>query len=123
MLLMLIDKKYPLDEVVFYDTGMEFQAIYDTRNKVKELLNDKKIKYTELTPIQPFLYKMLEKEVHKRDGTLQIGYGLCGGKCRWGTMDKNKSIEKYLKGQYGQDYKEYIGIASDEFKRIEKKKK
>lgn len=27
MLLMLIEKRYKLDEVVFYDTGMEFQAI------------------------------------------------------------------------------------------------
>lgn len=26
MLLKLIEFKYPLDEVVFYDTGMEFQA-------------------------------------------------------------------------------------------------
>ena len=32
MLLTLIAKGYPLDEVVFYDTGMEFQAIYDTRD-------------------------------------------------------------------------------------------
>ena len=41
MLLMLIEKKYKIDEVVFYDTGMEFKAIYDTRNKVKELLEKK----------------------------------------------------------------------------------
>ena len=34
MLLLLIEKNYQLDEVVFYDTGMEFQAIYDTRNKI-----------------------------------------------------------------------------------------
>ena len=34
MLLKLIEKKYPLDEVVFYDTGKEFQAIYDVRDKV-----------------------------------------------------------------------------------------
>ena len=29
MLFMLIEKGYQLDEVVFYDTGMEFQAIYN----------------------------------------------------------------------------------------------
>lgn len=28
MLLMLIEKNYPLDYVVFYDTGMEFDSIY-----------------------------------------------------------------------------------------------
>ncbi len=122
MLLLLIEKNYQLDEVVFYDTGMEFQAIYDTRNKVKELLEKIGIKYTELKPKQPFLYKMLEKEVHKRDGTIQFGYGICGGRCRWGTTEKNMTISKYLKENYGQEYREYIGIAADETKRIEKER-
>lgn len=58
----------------------------------------------------------------QRDGTIQYGYGLCGGRCRWGTTEKNKTIEKYLRYQYGQGYKEYIGIASDEIKRIEKER-
>lgn len=122
MLLMLIEKKYKIDEVVFYDTGMEFKAIYDTRNKVKELLEKKGIKYTQLRPKEPFLYKMLEKEVHKRNGTIQYGYGICGGRCRWGTTEKNNTITKYLKEQYGQDYREYIGIASDETRRIERER-
>lgn len=122
MLLMLTEKKYKLDEAIFYDTGMEFKAIYNTRDIVKELLETKGIKYTELRPKEPFLYKMLEKEVHKRDGTVQKGYGLCGGRCRWGTTEKNNTITKYLKLQYGQDYKEYIGIAADETKRIEKER-
>lgn len=122
MLLMLIEKGYRLDEVVFYDTGMEFQTIYDIRDKVRLLLEKLGIKYTELRPKQPFLYKMLEKEVHKRDGTIQNGYGLCGGRCRWGTTEKNTTISKYLKSKYGQAYKEYIGIAADETKRIEKER-
>jgi len=41
MLLLLIEKQYKIDEVIFYDTGMEFQAIYDTRNIVKDLLEKK----------------------------------------------------------------------------------
>lgn len=83
MLLLLIEKQYKLDEVIFYDTEMEFQAIYNTRDKVKTLLKEKNIKYTELKPTEPFLYKMLEKEVNKRNGQVQKGYGLCGGRCRW----------------------------------------
>lgn len=122
MLLLLIKNQYDLDEVIFYDTGMEFQAIYDIRDITKELLHKLNIKYTELKPNESFTYKMLEKEVHKRNGQLQKGYGLCGGKCRWGTTEKNKTIEKYLKEQYGQDYKEFIGIAYDETTRIEKER-
>jgi len=29
MILKLIEDRYPLDEVIFYDTGMEFKAIYN----------------------------------------------------------------------------------------------
>ena len=122
MLLMLLEKNMQVDEVIFYDTGVEFKSIYATRDKVTEILENKNIKYTELKPEESFLYKMLEKEVHKRDGEKQHGYGLCGGMCRWGTTEKNKTIEKYLKQQHGEDYKEYIGIAADETKRIEKER-
>lgn len=122
MLFLLIENHYDIDEVIFYDTGMEFKAIYDIRNLIKDLLCALHIKYTELKPDKPFIYNMLEKEVHKRDGSIQCGYGLCGGRCRWGTTEKNKTIEKYLKEQYGQDYKEFIGIAYDETTRIEKER-
>ena len=40
MLLMLLSKprhQYPLDYVVFYDSGMEFDCIYRIRDKVKDL--------------------------------------------------------------------------------------
>ena len=39
-----------------------------------------------------------------------------------GTTDKNRTIEKYLKSNYGEDYKEYVGIAVDETTRIEKER-
>ena len=39
MLLMLIAKGYPLNEVVFYDTGMEFEAIYHTRDQMLPCLD------------------------------------------------------------------------------------
>lgn len=122
MLLLLIEKQYKLDEVIFYDTGMEFKTIYNTRDKVKTLLKEKNIKYTEIKSEEPFIYKMLEKKVNKRNGEVQKGYGLCGGRCRWGTAEKNRTIEKYLKEEYGQDYREFIGIAYDETTRIEKER-
>ena len=50
MLLLLIEKRYDLDEVIFYDTGMEFKAIYDTRDIIKWALKELNIKYTELEP-------------------------------------------------------------------------
>lgn len=37
MLLRLMEERAPLNEVVFYDTGMEFQAIYETRDRVQRI--------------------------------------------------------------------------------------
>lgn len=60
MLFMLVEKKYPLDEVVFFNNGMEFQALYNTRDLILPYLHDKGIAYTELFPEHPFTYSMLE---------------------------------------------------------------
>lgn len=109
MLWLLLGKNYPLHEVVFYDTGMEFQAIYDTRDKMVPLLEHFGITYTELKPKRPFLYDMFEKP--KKGGGK--GYGWCGGPCRWGTTFKTEAIDAYAK-----QCKRYIGIAADETKRL-----
>lgn len=66
MLLLLIEKGWPLNEVVFYDTGMEFQAIYDTQDRMLPELERLGIKYTRLEPGNPFLYDMLERPVQSR---------------------------------------------------------
>lgn len=112
--------EYPLDEVVFYDTGKEFEAIYNMRDDILPILADYGIKYTELKPSMPFDYKMFEKPVCKR-GTKEIhkyGYSWCGGTCRWGTTDKLVTLEKYCKGHY-----EYVGLAVDEPIRLKKERK
>lgn len=66
MLLRLIEEDKPLDEVVFYDTGMEFECIYNLRNKILPLLQTHNIKYIELKPKNTFLYTMFEKPVKKK---------------------------------------------------------
>ena len=118
MLLMLIEKNYPLDEVVYFDTGMEFQAIYNLRDKIKPLLESKGIKYTELKPKCEFCYKMFDKPVKAKNGTVHYGYSWCGGRCRWGTTEKLVALEKYCKGAV-----EYVGIAVDETQRLIKERK
>lgn len=121
MLLMLIEKEYPLDEVVFYDTGMEFQAIYDTRDAVLPLLVEKGIAYIELYPPRPFLYDMLEKPIKYRDKEgYHLGFswcGLCG--VRWGTREKLTALARHEKSA-GEPVVWYVGIAADEPKRLER---
>lgn len=120
MLLLLIGGGYQLDEVVFYDTGKEFQAIYDIRDKVLPLLKLHNIKYTELYPEKPFDYYMFEHPVKKRGTNIihKHGYSWCGGVCRWGTTAKLKAIETYCKNDV-----QYVGIAFDELERINKERK
>lgn len=65
-----------LDEVVMYDTGMEFQAIYDTWAKLTARLDEIGIKHTVLYPAYPFRWDMLERLVTRRDGSgTYRGYG------------------------------------------------
>lgn len=120
MLLLLIEKGWPLDEVVFYDTGMEFQAIYDTQDRMLPELERLGIRYTKLEPGNPFLYDMLERPVQSRQKGTHRGYGWCGGLCRWGTTEKLKAIDRYAEALGAEVY---IGIAADETPRLAKKKK
>lgn len=122
MLLRLIEAGAPLDEVVFYDTGMEFQAIYDTRDAVLPLLAKHGIAYKELTPPPDcaFLYKMFDKPINGRTNGFHYGYSWCGGRCRWGTADKLKALDKYAEKSGAIVY---IGIAADETDRLTKKRK
>ena len=123
MLLLILDDidrgghNYPLDEVIFFDWGMEFQAIYANRDKIKPMLADRNIKFTELHYDSSFIYNFCEREVHKKDGSIQHGYSWCGGRTRWGTDRKESTIKKYYK-TIDDDIVEYIGIAADEEKRI-----
>ena len=55
MVLRLLEESKPLDEVIFFDTGMEFDSIYHNRNRIKELLFQKHIRFTELHSQNTFL--------------------------------------------------------------------
>lgn len=117
MLLLLMEEEWPMDEVVFYDTGMEFEAIYRTMERVRAILEEKGIAFTILKPGYDFEWKMFDKPVKGRNG-FHYGYSWCGGKCRWGTRDKLSIVERYCKGSV-----EYVGIAADEGPRLEKERK
>lgn len=87
MLYKLITLGWPLDEVVYFNNGMEFQAIYDVRDQVLPDLKALGIPYTELSPQSPFLYDMLERPVKYRGKPgYHYGYGWCGGPCPVGHL-------------------------------------
>lgn len=119
MLLMILKNDFPLDEVVFYDTGMEFQAIYDIRDRLLPILEERGIEYTELHPKRPFVFDMLEKPVNSKQNGLHYGYSWCGGCARWGTANKTAALDAHARKQ-GRNVIQYIGIAADEQKRLDR---
>lgn len=122
MLLKLLELGYPLDEVVYFDIGVEFDSIRHNAEKMGKILTDKKISFTILEPKEPFIWCMTEKPVAKRDGTLQCGYKWCGGCTRWGTTLKLDAIRDNNK-KYGDEMiAEYVGVAADERKRINRER-
>lgn len=99
MLLMLLEKDYPVDEILFVDTGMEFQEMYDHIEKLEEYI---KRPITKLTPNKSFT-------------ELLISYGVPTQKVRWCTKElKIRTIDKYLRGR---KHRIYMGFALGEEKR------
>lgn len=115
----------PLDEVIFFDTGMEFDSIYHNRDRMKQLLAERKILFSELSSKNHFLFDMFVRPIKYRNPQnkpypIHYGYEWCGGRgIRWGTSGKLSAILNHYKEYYpGEDITEYVGIAADEPERI-----
>ena len=122
MLLKILELGYPLDEVVYFDIGVEFDSIRKNAEKMKPILAQKGVEFTILEPKEPFIYCMTEKPVNKRNGSVQCGYKWCGGCARWGTALKLEAIKKNNQ-KYGDEMiVEYVGVASDERQRISRER-
>lgn len=142
MLLLLLEKQLPLDEVVFVNTGYEFNSTYAMRDRFLVMLKERNksgsypwITYTEIDISEEFTYAMFEKPVfHKGQEQNpdaqchRVGFGWCGGVCRWGTGLKFDGLRKFYR-EILRDKKrfpdgvqiiEYVGIAADEKDRLER---
>lgn len=73
MVLLLLEKKYPLDEVIFFDTGMEFRAIYNNSIKLSTILSNNNIKFSILKSKYSFEYNAFQREIHKKMVQLNMG--------------------------------------------------
>ena len=128
MLLRMLDEGIPIDIILFCDTGLEFSELYDHIHKVEQNIGRK---ITTVRAPETFEYMFAYKEIHRkpksrnaiRYGVDRDGYSWAGPKLRWCTeMLKNRPRETYLsKLRKEYDVLEYIGIASDETHRINRK--
>lgn len=116
LLLELIRRKWPLDEVVFFDTGWEFPAMYEHIEKIKKICRECGLKFVTLHPTKGFDHLMFDHAI--RGG--KVGYSWCGGNARWGTTYKLQTLDNYSRQNQGSVV--YIGIAADETSRLEKER-
>lgn len=113
MLLMMIEKGMPVDEIIFCDTGMEFPQMYEHIDKVER---DIARPITRIKAPHSYEWYMFEKPITRGQNKGQKGCGWAMMKNRWCTREmKIEPTQKYLKGF--KNIVTYIGIASDEPKR------
>jgi len=119
MLLRLLEEKYPVDDIVFFDTGWEFPEMHQHIQKVQEYIGRK---ITVLKSEKTFEYWMFERPIKKKSGEgkgeiHRIGNGWPSPMRRWCTRIKVQTIDKYM----SKNAVRYIGIAADEAHRTETK--
>ena len=119
MLLRLLEEGYPVDDIVFFDTGWEFPQIVDHVRQVEVYIGRK---ISILKPAVSFNDWMFRREVIAKKGPKKgqvhrIGNGWPSPTRRWCTREKAQSIDKYVRQTHGKFYSQYIGFAADEIKR------
>ena len=82
MLLKMIEKDMPIDEIIFCDTGKEFPEMYEHIEKVEKYIN---IPITKLKSMETFDELMFEHIKTKGKNKGQKGYSWPGTKLRWCT--------------------------------------
>ena len=121
MLLYMIDnlRVYPLNSVIFFDNGQEFECVYQFLSRIKTILASYKIDVQVLNPKKQFEFSFANKLVKQRkDRALKHGYGWCGGKFRWSAAEKLAIIRRYAKGNVV-----YLALTTEDRDKIKKYKK
>ena len=114
MLHWLLEKNYPVDGIVFMDTGWEFPAMLEHIDLVEKNIG---IPITRAKPRKSFEHWLLHQKVVAKKGPMKgkvhrIGYGWPSSLRRWCTREKVGAIIKHMK-RY-ETASMYIGIAADE---------
>ncbi len=124
MLLRMVEEKYPIDEVIFCDTGMEFEGLYQ---HVAQVEKNTGVSITRLKAPESFEYVFSTYTPQRKNPELAGYQGMSwpGPRARWCTgWLKTRIIDKYLR-QYSGKYEvvQYIGIAADEQQRVKEGKR
>lgn len=116
---------YPLHEVIYCDTGMEFPAMVEHINRLEQIFTGAGIKFTRLKSEKSFEYLMFEYQPKKKNPELQHlkGKSWPTSKVRWCTGElKQKIVSRYFKQLRKQKTViQLVALAADEEYRLERK--
>lgn len=123
MLLRMLEENMPIDKILFCDTGKDFPDMLEHIRKVQNyIVHNYGKEIITLVPSKSFDYYMFEHEKTRGKNKGKKGYGWATMFCRWCTSNlKTRTMDNYLKQYANEGYKEYVGIAYDEPKRIKDK--
>ncbi len=121
MVLRLVEEGWPLDFVMFCDTGLEFPQMYEHVERLEKALP---VPLVRLKEEKGFEYYLLRYTPERKDPDSPYagmpGMSWAGPRNRWCTsVLKTAVIGKYLSGlRKKYDIVQYIGIAADEPQRV-----
>lgn len=121
MVLRLVEEGWPLDFVMFCDTGLEFPQMYEHVERLEKALP---IPVVRLKEEKGFEYYLLRYTPERKDPDSPYagmpGMSWAGPRNRWCTsVLKTAVIGRYLSGlRKKYDIVQYIGIAADEPQRV-----
>lgn len=123
LLLKMIETGMKIDEVINFDTGMEFPDMYEHIDRIREKVEELGIKFIRFQPERGFEYYLLERERVMKTNVICNGWGWPTIHSRWCTTYlKTKTSKDYIEElSKNYDVIQYLGIASDESKRMERK--
>ena len=121
MLHKIIENNLPITEIIFIDTGVEFNDMYNHINEVESKIN---LPITRIKSEKSYEYYMFDHIKTKGKNKGSKGYSWADFMNRWCTSNlKQRVIKNYLKNKYPNDkyvIYEYHGIAYDELERTKK---
>ncbi len=106
MLLLLLERNVPIDDIVWFDWGMEFPEMYEHVDRLERYIGRP---ITRLYAEQPFEYWMFEHLKVRGPSAGKRGYGWPHWKRRWCTRIKLDALKRYCTGSTT-----YIGITVNE---------
>ncbi len=109
MLLMMLEKGLPIDDIIFADTGMEFQELYDYIERIEGVIGRK---VNRLKPKKTWDDLFFAKK-KKGNNIGQIYAFPMTMACNMTAKLKLTTIDRYYRS-IGEDYTVYIGIARNE---------